>query len=77
MSLETTKNAVDWLSVGAVGGTILGFLPAAASAVSIAWFVYRFWAIHQPRRHCVNAVPGCPSVCPSFCPNYRSRKEAL
>jgi hypothetical protein len=40
---ETTKHAVDLLSVVTVLGTLVDFLPAVAAGLSIVWSIIRIW----------------------------------
>ena len=40
---ETTKHAVDLLSVVTVLGTLVDFLPAVAAAFTIVWTLIRIW----------------------------------
>jgi hypothetical protein len=40
---ESTKHAVDLLSVATVLGTLVDFLPAVAAGLSIIWSVIRIW----------------------------------
>ena len=40
---ESTKHAVDLLSVVTVLGTLVDFLPAVAAAFTIVWTAIRIW----------------------------------
>tara|TARA_R110000744_G_C18920671_1_gene511807 strand:- start:251 stop:436 length:186 start_codon:yes stop_codon:yes gene_type:complete len=40
---ESTKHAVDLLSVVTVLGTLVDFLPAVAAAFTIIWTLIRIW----------------------------------
>jgi len=40
---ETAKNIVDALSIGAVVGTLAGWLPAVAAMLSIIWTTLRIY----------------------------------
>jgi len=40
---ETAKNIVDALSIGAVVGTLAGWLPAVAALLSIVWTTLRIY----------------------------------
>ena len=40
---ESTKHAVDLLSVVTVLGTLVDFLPAVAAAFTIVWTLIRIW----------------------------------
>jgi hypothetical protein len=40
---ETTKHAVDAVSMFTVLGTLVDFLPAVAAGLSIIWSVIRIW----------------------------------
>ena len=40
---ESTKHAVDLLSVVTVLGTLVDFLPAVAAGLSIIWSIIRIW----------------------------------
>ena len=39
--IESAKTVVDGLSIGVVASTIIGWLPAIASAVTIIWMLIR------------------------------------
>ena len=40
---ETTKHAVDAVSMFTVLGTLVDFLPAVAAGLSIVWSIIRIW----------------------------------
>ena len=40
---ETTKHAVDAVSMFTVLGTLVDFLPAVAAAFTIVWTLIRIW----------------------------------
>ena len=40
---ETTKHAVDAVSMFTVLGTLVDFFPAVAAGLSIVWSVIRIW----------------------------------
>ena len=40
---ETTKHAVDAVSLFTVLGTLVDFLPAVAAGLSIVWSIIRIW----------------------------------
>ena len=40
---ETAKNIIDALSIGAVVGTLAGWLPAVAAMLSIIWTTLRIY----------------------------------
>ena len=40
---ETTKHAVDAVSMFTVLGTLVDFLPAVAAGLSIIWSIIRIW----------------------------------
>jgi hypothetical protein len=40
---ETTKHAVDAVSLFTVLGTLVDFLPAVAAAFTIVWTLIRIW----------------------------------
>ena len=40
---ETTKHAVDAMSLFTVLGTLVDFLPAVAAAFTIVWTLIRIW----------------------------------
>ncbi len=41
--VETAKNIVDAASIGVVASTVLAWLPAIATSLSIVWFLIRIW----------------------------------
>lgn len=44
MSAENVvKAGLDWASVSVIVGSLVGWLPALASALSIIWAVIRIW----------------------------------
>jgi uncharacterized membrane protein YciS (DUF1049 family) len=38
---DTAKHWLDGISIGAIAGTFLGWLPHIAAALSVVWFIYR------------------------------------
>lgn len=47
---EPAKLAVDTLSVGTIGATLLGWLPAAAAALTIVWTAIRIYETKTVQR---------------------------
>jgi hypothetical protein len=47
---ESTKHAVDLLSVATVLGTLVDFLPAVAAAFTIVWTLIRIWETETVRK---------------------------
>jgi hypothetical protein len=43
MTLDDAKHAADGLSVGALIGTLAGWLPSVASLFTILWLGIRIW----------------------------------
>ena len=52
--MDKLKHIFDGASLMVAAGTVIGWLPTIAAAMSIAWYCYRFYEVLRDKRRGTN-----------------------